>query len=382
MEKKYIVMPIDKEKIAALVNRINSMPDKGEEFKRRYLVEKEPEVVERNKIMSTPIKVPAVWGNASSAAVSSKDIPRVDSTVGNELRYAAAVTAPLWAGYAPGLIRALANPVGAATKAGAMASTALDAYGVAGGLSGLGYDAKKAMSGEFDAYDIPRTLLDAAVLIPGASQLTAAKNVGLLDDAIRNIANIRNITSKETLLNRLAHPLETYRFADLTRRSASVLPEDIQRQLMEDMKEATFHNGLPGTQPYNGFNRKFFTDKIGFSGGWNQNMKRYDRDMFGALADPNATNEFSRAHELGHAVDVAAEKVGYAKGSYPPLEYTYGGINVMGPRGPEPIIKEHFADIFGNSITGDMMLDLNDEIRNVRYPIVKNEFPVFKPKKK
>ena len=368
-------MPVDKKKISALVERINSLPDKGEEFRRRYLAERRPELKERGRISSTPVKVPVMWGNASSAATSSKDIPRVDSTVGNEMRYVAALTAPLWAGYVPNAIGFLSNPASAATDIGAKMSTALDAYGLASGLRNLGDDANKALKGEFTVNDIPRILLDASVLIPGASQFTNPSNIGLLENAARNIGNIRNITSRETLLNRLAHPIETYRFSDLTRRAKSVLPDDVHSQLMEDMRKLTLHNGLPGTKPYNGFNRRAFANEIAYSGGWNQNIRDWNPEMIGGLADPNANNMFSRAHELGHAAEVAGRKRGYIRGIYPPVDYNYGKANILNSNSPERIGEEYFADAFANKITGDMMLDVIPNISIERYDKVKNVFP-------
>ena len=67
----------------------------------------------------------------------------------------------------------LVNPLAANTTAGALMATAADAYGVVEGARQLGLDAEKAISGEYRVADIPKTLMDATVLLPGSSTFSS-----------------------------------------------------------------------------------------------------------------------------------------------------------------------------------------------------------------
>lgn len=276
------------------------------------------------------------------------------------------------------VLKVLANPASASTEAGAISSVVTDASGLVGGIHELGKDADKAIAGQYGLRDVPKTLLDATVLVPGTSLMT---NPAIFDNMKLTgtvLKSIPEITSNGTVVNRIVHPVETYRFADLMRRTDGVLPDEMYSELLKDLKRTKFHNAPINRNGYTFFNRKPADEQLGILHGKNKYTGEYlEPEVFG-LGDRTATNDFSRAHEIGHIVDDAAEKTGYVSGNYPPWGYRYNNQSVM--INPDLVVPEFNADVFANGITSDMSYDSASEIRNMRYPYVRDYFPVYRKK--
>lgn len=272
----------------------------------------------------------------------------------------------------------MSNPAVATTEAGALASTAADVSGLLAGINGLGNSIDKAARGDFSNRDIPHTLMDIAVLIPGGSAVSNPKNIGQLVETGNTLANISKITSKSTLLNRVSHPIETFRMSELAKRMPDILPSDINSQFMNDLSRTIFYNKPLGIKGYTAITRKPADMMLGIRAGWDQGTHSWiDPAEIWGLGDRTAKSDFSRAHELGHLVKVAADKKGYKIANFPLKGYKYGKQTVLSAENPETIIEENFADIIGNLISTDMPLESIQEISIDRYPNVKNKFPLF-----
>ena len=197
-------------------------------------------------------------------------------------------------------------------------------------------------------------------LIPGSSQFTNPKNLKYLADAGTTILNIPKITSASTILNRFAHPIETYKFAKLAKDSARVLPADIQTQAVSDLSKTFFKNSPYSGSKYSLFNRRIAIDQLHYTPG-----------EIAGLGDPTATTNFSRGHEYGHLIEDSARKLGYRVDNFPHKDYNYGTGNV------DKEISENFADIVGNTLTGDAAGETSRNISVDRYPYIKNDIPRF-----
>lgn len=295
----------------------------------------------------------------------------VNAATAGVLPYADALAATRAGKAATHALKTLAKPANALSDQGASLATLADALGFVSGVSGLANDAENAIHGNYHWSDVPETLLDATVFVPGASQITDVRNLDNLSEAGKTLANIPNITSRNTFLNRVFHPVETYRFSDLSRKAKDVLPDDVYEQALSDLSNAYLYNApnlLPGAQP--GYS---FLDRSPSLG-----QMYYYRDPntgyveIAALGDEMAKNDFSRGHELGHLVADSAESLGYEIGNYPKRGYNYNGA-----ADTEQVIGENFADIFGNSITRDAHTDIAPGFMKKRYPYIQGEKPVL-----
>ena len=276
-------------------------------------------------------------------------------------------------------VRVLANPATANTTAEAKIATAVDAAGLVSGANGLSEDATKAVRGEYGWSDVPKTLLDATILLPGSSQFTNPQNVRNLVDAGKTISFIPKITSTSTAVNRIAHPVESYRFANVAKRAGSVLPQPIYDQTITDLSKTRFFNEpfYKTADKYSIFNRKPADHTLGVYHGYKESLGRYVTPEVYGLGDRFAKTDFSRAHELGHLVEDAAKKRGYDIINAPHLQYQYiKGDPYISTADPVTAFSESFADTFGNSITSDMSLEIPD-ILETRYPYIKNDIPMF-----
>lgn len=326
------------------------------------------------KVLSTATKVPVMTGTATGAATGLRDIPLTGSTVGRELAVAgAAIASPA----VPSLVPVVMNPLSATTRLGAAVGTLADATGFVTGAKELADDASKAIHGNYTLRDVPKTMLDATVLVPGSSAIMNPRNLAHLKDAGAAIANIPNITSVRTLGNRIVHPEETYRYAGLSRKAKSVLPDDVYDATLKGLKKTWFDN--VEHKDYKGLTFAILGDGAKFP------KKKGDYAVYG-LGLKDVTDDFGRAHELGHLVqDVAEGNTIYQIDNTPVFGYDYGYAG----KAPELERKEYFADVFGNSITKDATLadwtnkDYSDNsfftktFRNSRYPYIFNEKPEF-----
>lgn len=96
----------------------------------------------------------------------------------------------------PGLIgglkrlpKVLANPALAKTKIGAALATYADAYGLVSGVRELSNDVNKVIDGDYKISDVPKTLLDATILVPGSSIITNPDNFLVAKNTIRDFAS-------------------------------------------------------------------------------------------------------------------------------------------------------------------------------------------------
>lgn len=279
----------------------------------------------------------------------------------------------------PHVISVMSNPATANTTAGAMAATGAEAYGIAQSAHGLGKNAEDMINGNYSVNEIPETLLNGMIMIPGAGLLTDANNVSramnAAKDAAGTIKNIPNITNRSTVVNRLAHPVETYRFSGLARNAKEVLPDDIYEQMNIDLSNTIFSNRPSLKNGYSFFNRKPAYEKMSYVPEYSA-LGTVSPMKIRGLGDMSATDDWSRAHELGHLVRDSAWKRGYWYQNSPDIRYRYAGQNVLD--NPDLVQDEYFADVFGNSITKDAVLtnlrDFND-----RYPYFSADYPRFIP---
>lgn len=309
--------------------------------------------------LSTSMEGTSPYITEKSDAISSGDkdtLRNIQDKEGSLARKAAAVQLGL--AVAPQILPIIANPATASTTAGAVAATGLDAAGLVGGLSQLNnyWNNRKNLTWN----DTPGIILSGLSLVPGSSQLTNPGNLKYLADAGTTILNIPKITSTSTLLNRLAHPIETYRFAKLAKDSSKILPADIQEQAVIDLSKTFLRNSPYRRSGYNLFNRDVASGQMHYSPG-----------EIEGLGDLTATSNFSRGHEYGHLIEDAAKKLGYRVDNFPMKEYHYGSGNI------EREISENFADIVGNTLTGDAAMETSRNIAIERYPYIKNDTPKF-----
>lgn len=271
------------------------------------------------------------------------------------------------------MARLAVNPASAKSTIGAVAGTMLDAYGVTSGLSGLSNDISRAASGEYGPNDIPGTVMNGMVMLPGTSIINDMRTVDNLSDFGRTLLQVPNITSRSTILNRIAHPVETYRFAGISRNAKGVLPDDLYDRSLIDLSEAPFHNRPSGDINYSIINRAPADNRMAYQSQYDYaGNKVRDRGEFVGLGDRTAKSDFSRGHEFGHLVEDSAWNLGYVTDNFPPPGYVYAND----PR-PEVQKGEYFADVVGNALTKDAFTETDKEFVNSRYPFIQNQSPKF-----
>ena len=278
-------------------------------------------------------------------------------------------------------LKVLANPAAANTTKGAAVSTLLDSYGLVSGANELGKDATKAVRGEYTLQDIPKTLIDATVLMPGASQFTSAKNIDLLEDAAETMRFIPFVSSKKTTMNRLAHPVESYRLANIAKRVNGVLPDDVYFETRHDLSRTKLHNRANGQRWHNPLNQRALANTLGVThDAPNATSNDWTNINIWGLSDPVHNTDFARAHEVGHIMKAAAERRGYNISSMPHPDYqSVFGTPFSKTANPTMYVNENISDIFGNAVTNDMPLESYGIVAG-RSPYVRNETLRFSKK--
>lgn len=181
--------------------------------------------------------------------------------------------------------------------------------------------------------------------------LDLAGGVGLATKGGKWIYNVGKITNRHTLLNRLFHPVESYKFAQLSKGVEDLVGPKIAGQAIEELKHTVFHN-----RPYEGGGYSFFNRAPAY-----QRLTWMPGEISG-LGDLSATTDWSRAHELGHLIENAGKTKDYSIASFPIPEYRYSGLSVLD--NPEKVISENFADGVANVLTKDGYLETSQEILN------------------
>ena len=281
----------------------------------------------------------------------------------------------------PHALSVMANPATANTSIGSAAATLLDASGLVSSAYGLADSANKALDGEYSVNDIPETIFSAFGAVPGASAATRLSSYTNAVNAAKDIAFIPKISSGYTATNRFFHPVESYRFANIARKAQNVMPEAVYNQSLSDLQRTKLYNRPPKRNGYWVLNRKPAEQELAVLHGWDQNNKKWIDPVIMGLGDQTATNQFSRGHEFGHIVWDAADKAGYKIENFPPALYQYNpGESILNTKEPGKIIQEYFADVLGNSVSSDMVLDKSKHVVRRRYPYVKNVEPEFSVK--
>ncbi len=277
-------------------------------------------------------------------------------------------------GYAEGYQWGKENVTRGIDEAGKDIYRAVDAVtgfipGVPGMVNWLGHMGANAATGQWD-----KVAGDLAM----AGALAGVGNIAKTVEVGKNASYVPKITSKATVKNRVIHPIETYRFAKTARDSKNILPEDIHRQAVSELARSIFHNRPIGETKYWLLNRKPAINTLSVVHGWDQSARKYVTPEFFGLGDPNATTNFSRAHEFGHLVWDAAAQTRNRVMNFPPAPYEYvPGETIFTSYRPGKIAQEYFADVFGNTLYNDMHLDPVPHIANRRYGKVKNQTPEF-----
>lgn len=179
--------------------------------------------------------------------------------------------------------------------------------------------------------------------------LDLAGGIGLATKGGKWIYNVGKITNRHTLLNRIFHPVESYKFAQLSKGVEDVVSPEVANQAIEELRNTVFHN-----RPYEGAGYSFFNRAPAY-----QRLTWMPGEISG-LGDLSATTDWSRAHELGHLIENAGKTKDYSIASFPIPEYRYSGLSVLD--NPEKVISENFADGVANALTKDGYLETSQEI--------------------